>query len=400
MSDVWVVGGALAVTLGLSRVLGVAPLRLQARGATLHARVSSAYALYGVVLVTLLNILTLAGLALDIVRNTDNSKRMVRGGSNTDFIMWMLNMSVTQGLTTLAAYTGQRRMNSLIYQYNRLNKAISGMQRNNEKKKKRERKRIVICILLLTIHFAMVMHDFIYSVINALVLDKEVIVPCFYGAYYLSYFIEVVVGVQLLFLVYEIHAAMESLNEEMERIITNIHETRPLHKAEEDSLRRIALLYDSISDVVVHFNKEDGGLMLLKFASFNVYLMFTVYYFHESLLASGGDLTLRDLIIQAMWSFSHITGMVCFVEPCHQTLQEVDRFRVLLTDLMYRTQPPGAPSSLCVDVLYKQLVLDTLAFSPLGVCTLTRSLFTAAISTSTTCLVIVVQYRLGNVVKN
>ncbi|XP_072934800.1 gustatory receptor for sugar taste 43a-like [Epargyreus clarus] len=229
-----------------------------------------------------------------------------------------------------------------------------------------------------------------------------VLVACLYGAYYISHFIGVVVGAQIVFLIYDIHAAMEVLNEELERILSNIHETRSLNKAEEASLRRISILYGVVSDTVGYFNKDDGALVLLKFTTYNVYLMFTAYYFYNILSQSGNPASSTQyylIMLNAIWCTAHITGMLVYVEPCHQTLQEVEKYRVLLTDLMYRTQPPGEPSSLCVDVLYKQLVFDPLTFSPLGVCTITRSLLTAAISTLTTCLVIVVQYRLGNVKK-
>ncbi|XP_045503571.1 gustatory receptor for sugar taste 43a-like [Colias croceus] len=96
---------------------------------------------------------------------------------------------------------------------------------------------------------------------------------------------------------------------------------------------------------------------------------------------------------QLSWLLFHGTNLTLVVEPCHYTQVEMDRTRVLLSQITLRASTFSEDLSIELSVFYKMLFLKSTNYTPLGMCVLGRPLILAILGAVTTYLVIIFQFR-------
>ncbi|KAJ8711463.1 hypothetical protein PYW07_008705 [Mythimna separata] len=98
------------------------------------------------------------------------------------------------------------------------------------------------------------------------------------------------------------------------------------------------------------------------------------------------------LVLQFLWCVTHMLRMIVVVEPGHYTIAEGKRTEGLVCRLMTSAPSTGIlPSRL--EIFSRQLMLQSVSYAPMGMCTLHRPLIASVIGAVTTYLVILIQFQ-------
>ncbi|XP_026333111.1 uncharacterized protein LOC113240106 [Hyposmocoma kahamanoa] len=354
---------SLALTLYVSRFFGVAPVSFKKKRNSIFVSVSPAMYAFSCFLLLALHASIISGLVLDL---NVASHRTVRVRSATSSLAWLTELVVVTVLITFAVYYGPKRVN--------LN---------------------VVCLYL-----------------------------CFYLEFMATFPLEL----QFMDIVMKIVSAQKAINNALAEFVCQIDSREKynvkvvnfdylLDKANVDEadnssknttkyvkesasqiskkdtklFRYLIVSYGAICDVVRQINDSNAILLVVLLLSFFLHLIVSPYYLISFWVSTKHWVVSAKLQI-GMCIF-HTFNMMIIIEPAHRCTEEMENTKILLSQLTRRVTRPGEPLFHELDLFHKQIVLNAASFTPMGICSLKRSIITTIFGGVTTYLVIILQFR-------
>ncbi|XP_046964227.1 uncharacterized protein LOC124533107 [Vanessa cardui] len=157
-------------------------------------------------------------------------------------------------------------------------------------------------------------------------------------------------------------------------------------------VREITQCFVSTSDVLRMLSSSESVALLLHLTIFTFDLTFTIYVLLQLLNLDGKfyEHKMRE-VLQIAWLFYHTIKIVLLVEPCYRTQEKVSSTRLLVARIMCYVTSEGDPLGDEIDDFVKQLALNNLSYSAMGICTIGRPVISTIIGSVTTILVFLYQ---------
>ncbi|XP_046964347.1 uncharacterized protein LOC124533204 [Vanessa cardui] len=166
------------------------------------------------------------------------------------------------------------------------------------------------------------------------------------------------------------------------------------------TIRRLYRAHVSICEVVRSIDEGEGALVAILLLSKILECTDNFYNFMSISYAFLGDWTNRKFVnlgVTLIWASIKGALIVLMVEHCHKTQEEFQTTQNHVSHLMCASADREFKHEL--SRFYDQVVNDTPAFSPLGICVLTRQLLVGIIGGIVTFLAIVLQFHVIDRVK-
>ncbi|XP_075983602.1 gustatory receptor for sugar taste 43a-like isoform X2 [Anticarsia gemmatalis] len=431
-----VVGGAHAFILRISSFFGLAPLRFESRSNGFTVTISSAMCVYSYILVTVLVICTIFGLVAEINVGVELSVRM---SSKTSQVVSTCDVLVVVATAGAGVYGAPRRMrNMLQFMENvaSVDNSIGGQYSVVS-----ERKLCIIILAILVFFSILIADDFTFYALQAKKLDREWDVVTNYIGFYLLWFVVMILELQFAFTALSVRARFAAVNDAL--ALTARHVSIPVEKPKTatplniyairvapvdsqrsanvsllvdsmtsreqvviikrtasgeprlivspcDAVRRLASLHGTLCDVVKRIDDSYGLPLIVILISTLLHLIVTPYFLIMEIIVSTNRL--HFLVLQFLWCVTHMLRMIVVVEPGHYTIAEGKRTEGLVCRLMTSAPSTGVlPSRL--EIFSRQLLLQSVSYAPMGMCTLSRPLMASVIGAVTTYLVILIQFQ-------
>ncbi|XP_073948593.1 gustatory receptor for sugar taste 43a-like [Choristoneura fumiferana] len=434
-----VVGGAHAFILRLSSFFGLAPLRFESRPSGFTVTISSAMCIYSYILVTVLVICTIFGLVSEINVGVELSVRMTSRMSQVVSTCDVLVVVATAGAGVYGAPRRMRNMLKFMDSVASVDNSI-GAQYSIVT----ERKLIAVLLAILIFFTVLIADDFCFYALQAKKLDRQWDVVTNYIAFYLLWYVVMVLELQFAFTALSVRTRFQAVNDAIALTAKHVSvslekleqptpvnmfairvapaETRrsasnvsllvdSLHGAQLDhpiiirktvngeprlivppceAIRRLAALHGALCEVVQRIDRSYGLPLIVILLSTLLHLIVTPYFLIMEIIVSTNRI--HFLVLQFLWCVTHMLRMFVVVEPCHYTVTEGKKTEELVCQLMTYAPSGGAlPSRL--ELFSRQLMLRSVTYSPLGMCTLDRPLVASVIGAVTTYLVILIQFQ-------
>ncbi|KAL4711943.1 hypothetical protein ACJJTC_006112 [Scirpophaga incertulas] len=158
-----------------------------------------------------------------------------------------------------------------------------------------------------------------------------------------------------------------------------------------EALLGLATLHGLLCDVIRRIDRSYGAPLVAILISTLLHLIVTPYFLIMEIIVSQ-VLRIHFLVLQFLWCVTHSLRMFVVVEPSHYTIMEGKRTENLVCWLMTMAPSSGSLSTR-IELFSRQLMLRTVAYSPMGICTLDRPLMASILGAVTTYLVIVIQFQ-------
>ncbi|XP_026488993.2 uncharacterized protein LOC113395586 [Vanessa tameamea] len=158
-------------------------------------------------------------------------------------------------------------------------------------------------------------------------------------------------------------------------------------------LREITHSFVSTSDVLRKLSSSESVALFLQLTIFTFDLTFTVYVLIQML--NFDDKCYKHNIkkvVQIAWFICHTIKIVLLVEPCYRTQEKVSSTRFLVARVMCYVTSEGDPLRDEIDDFVKQLALNNLSYSAMGICNIGRRIISTIIGSVTTILVFLYQF--------
>nr|WCC57928.1 gustatory receptor 4 [Papilio polytes] len=402
----YLVRGPLALVLQISRIHGVAPLRLEPRNNEYYAQNSSFMTHYSRFILIILSkkasflikitdILTLIGLVLDLF--DVRTKKAIRVNTISSLVVWLIDVTSILIITGLGVFQGPYRMTRIMEHLKNIDKVKLKLKKI---KAPRKQKLSVTIIFIMIGMYILMAGDIGYYVMDAMTHGKSMIVVHLYGSQYIKYSMAFFLHMQIALVILSAKSAFKTINDRLRELI-QLLDLKCSHKltsieflSAENSLREIADCYVTICNIIKDINEDNGILLIAMYMSSITYLVVSNYYLIAALCSPIGFMRNFNIILQFIWCVYHSFKILLLIEPCHRTHEQMEETRVLASQLTYRMTPSGEPLPAELDTFHKQLILYNPSFSPLNICTLNRSQIAGIIAGVTTYLLIIVQQRL------
>ncbi|KAG6464348.1 gustatory receptor for sugar taste 43a [Manduca sexta] len=430
-----IVGGAHAFILRISSLFGLAPLRFKPHEKGFSVSLSSAMCVYSYILVTLLVILAVFGMVAEIQVGVELSVRMTSRITQVVSTGDMLVVVVTACAGVYGAPKRMRIMLGFMEKVASVDNSI-GCQYSGLT----ERKLCAILLAILIFFTVLIADDFCFYALQATKVDREWDMVINYIGFYLLWYVVMILELQFAFTALSVRARFRAVNEalaltarqvavpvdlprcpplniyairvspvvsqrsanvsllvdsmptkESTVIIKRIVSGEPrLAVAPCEAIRRLAVLYGTLCEVVHSIDDSYGLPLIVIIISTLLHLIITPYFLIMELIVSTNRI--HFLVLQFLWCGTHMLRMFVLVEPCHYTANEGKRTEGLICRLMTSTPSNGVlPSRL--ELFSRQLMLQSVNYSPMGMCTLDRPLVASVIGAVTTYLVILIQFQ-------
>ncbi|XP_050553004.1 gustatory receptor for sugar taste 43a isoform X3 [Spodoptera frugiperda] len=435
-----VVGGAHAFILRISSFFGLAPLRFEARSNGFTVSISSAMCVYSYILVTVLVICTIFGLVAEINVGVELSVRMSSRMSQVVSTCDVLVVVATAGAGVYGAPQRMRNMLKFMENIASVDTSIGGQYSLVT-----ERKLCGIILAILIFFSILIADDFTFYALQAKKLDREWDVVTNYLGFYLLWFVVLILELQFAFTALSVRARFSAVNDALAltaRQVSvpekpksssplNIYAIRvaPADSARSanvsllvetmtgrehvviikrtvsiisasgeprlivspcDAVRRLAALHGTLCDVVNSIDDSYGLPLIVILISTLLHLIVTPYFLIMEIIVSTNRI--HFLVLQFLWCVTHMLRMIVVVEPGHYTIAEGKRTEALVCRLMTSAPSTGVlPSRL--EIFSRQLMLQSVSYAPMGMCTLHRPLVASVIGAVTTYLVILIQFQ-------
>ncbi|CAH0595487.1 unnamed protein product [Chrysodeixis includens] len=434
-----VVGGAHAFILRISSVVGLAPLRFESHGAGFTVSISSAMCVYSYILVTVLVICTILGLAAELNVGTQSVRmqtRMLQVASCSDVLV----VVATAGA---GIYGAPRRMRNMLKFMEDIAMVDSSI--GSQYSAVAERKLCLIILASLIVFSVLVVDDFAFYVVEAKKLDREWDVLLNYIAFYSLWFVVMILELQFAFTALSVRSRFTAVNDAL--ALTARQASLPVEKPKSpstlniyairvspvdsqrsanvsllvdsmsgreplsgstviikrtasgeprlvvspcDAVRRLAALHGTLCDVVTSIDASYGLPLIVILISTLLHLIVTPYFVIMEILVSTNRP--HFLFLQFLWCTTHMLRMIGVVEPGHLTIAEGKRTEGIISRLMTSAPSSGVlPARL--EIFSRQLMLQSVSYTPLGMCTLHRPLIASVLGAVTTYLVILIQFQ-------
>ncbi|XP_026333113.1 putative gustatory receptor 28b [Hyposmocoma kahamanoa] len=324
---------SLVLTLRISRLFGVAPVSFEKQGHSIFVKVSPGMYAYSNLLLFVLHTGIISGVVLDFYVDPE---RCVRVRSAIASLMWLTELVVVCVLMTFGVYNGPGRMNLK-----------------------------VLCLYL-----------------------------CFYLEFMATFPLEL----QFMVIVMKIVSAQKAINNALMDLVCQVDNrgqtgciTCQISNQDTELVRYLILSYGAICDVVRQINDSNAIVLNLLLLSFFLHLVVNPYYL-ISFWASTKHWEASAMLQIFMFSF-HTLNMMIIIEPAHRSTEEMEATQALLGQLTRRVTNPSEPLFHELDLFYKQIVLNPVSFTPMGICSLTRPIITTIFGAVTTYIVIILQFK-------
>ncbi|CAD0204551.1 unnamed protein product [Chrysodeixis includens] len=352
-----VVGGAHAFILRISSVVGLAPLRFESHGAGFTVSISRAMCVYSYILGTVLGICTITGL-VGVMTAESNSVRMQSPISQAASAIDVL---IVVAIACVGVYGAPKRMRNMlkfVEHFATVDKSVGSQAAATE------RKQCIIIFVCLTMFLALVLNDFGFYFREAQKVNRELKKPKAWS----------------LLNIYAIRVAKVDsqgfANDREEKqvgvIIKRTVSGEPrLVVSPCDAVRRLAALHGTLCDVVTSIDASYGLPLIVILISTLLHLIGTPYFAVMEILVS----TERPhyLILLVLWSTAHLLRLIGVMESGHLIVAEVKKTKSIISHLM-TSAPSSGELSARLKIFSRQLMLQDVTYSPMGLCTLQRPL--------------------------
>ncbi|XP_026740468.1 gustatory receptor for sugar taste 43a-like isoform X2 [Trichoplusia ni] len=158
-----------------------------------------------------------------------------------------------------------------------------------------------------------------------------------------------------------------------------------------DAVRRLAALHGTLCDVVTSIDASYGLPLIVILISTLLHLVVTPYFAIMEIMVSKNRP--HFLVLQAMWCTMYFLRMIGLVEPGQLTIDEGKKTEIIISKLMMSMPSTGRlPERL--EIFSRQLMmLQSISYEPMSMCTLNRSLITSVLAAVTIYLVIILQFQ-------
>ncbi|KAM3959532.1 gustatory receptor for sugar taste 43a-like [Aphomia sociella] len=386
------VSGAVALVLFISRVVGMAPLSFKQQHDGWIINVSPSAYIYSIIVIIFPASMGIAGVILDL--NIDPN-RAVRMRTPTKRIAWIGDYGVVMLTVIIGAFEGHSRLNKIIRYLNELQKINKDI--NIQPPASMEKRRVIGVVSGILSFLVITMFDAwtISNELNNYNSKRDQSIVYLYLSYDYLYMAMIILAYQFVVGAMIVYSTLKNLNDALENL-SYFPESQEYYKLQhtnttDDIIRHLALSYSDICHVVTEVTQCHGKHLLFMIASIVVHLVVTPYYI--SLAFHYSEVQIEAIGLLVMWCIAHFCSLVLIVEPCHWTQEELKRTNILVSLLMDRILVVDDVLNLELDEFYKQLTLNKIAFSPLGICTLARPLCASIMGLLTTYLVIMFQFQ-------
>ncbi|CAH2238378.1 jg18024 [Pararge aegeria aegeria] len=431
-----VVGGAHAFILRISSFFGLAPLRFESRSTGFTVGISNAMCIYSYILVTILVICTIFGLVAEINVGVDLSVRMSSRMSQFVGTCDVLVVVLTAGAGVYGAPKRMRNMLKFMESVASVDTSI-GAQYSLVT----ERKLCAVLIAILLFFSVLIADDFCFYALQAKRIDRQWDIVTNYIGFYLLWYVVMILELQFAFTALSVRARFQAVNGAL--ALTAKHISIPLEKVKDptslnifairvaaesrrcannvsllvdtlpgkenaviirkavsgepklvvppcEAIRRLACLHGALCNVVHRIGNSYGLPLIVILISTLLHLIVTPYFLIMEIIVSAHRI--HFLVLQFLWCVTHVLRMFVVVEPCHYTITEGKRTEGLVCRLMTSTPSTGMlPSRL--ELFSRQLMLQSVSYTPMGMCTLDRPLVASVLGAVTTYLVILIQFQ-------
>ncbi|CAG9559316.1 unnamed protein product [Danaus chrysippus] len=418
-----VVGGAHAFILRISSFFGLAPLRFESRSHGFSVRMSNPMCIYSYILVTVLVICTVFGLVAEINVGVEMSVRMSSTMSQFVSTCDVLVVVITAGAGVYGAPKRMRNMLKFMESVASVDTSIGAHYSLVA-----ERKLCAILLAILIFFSVLIADDFCFYALQAKKFDRQWEVVTNYIGFYLLWYVVMILELQFAFTALSVRARFQAVNDAL--ALTARHVSVSVEKVKEptpmnmfaiqigerreqpqphpvivrntvsgepklivppcEAIRRLASLHGSLCNVVHRIDNSYGLPLIVILISTLLHLIVTPYFLIMEIIVSAHRI--HFLVLQFLWCMTHLIRMFVVVEPCHYTITESRRTEVLVCRLMTSTPSTGMlPSRL--ELFSRQLMLQSISYTPMGMCTLDRPLVASVLGAVTTYLVILIQFQ-------
>ncbi|XP_028175090.1 gustatory receptor for sugar taste 43a-like, partial [Ostrinia furnacalis] len=412
-----VVGGSHAFILRISSFFGLAPLRFESRANGFTVSLSSAMCIYSYILVSILIILTIYGLVAEINAGVQLSVRMSSRMSQVVSTCDVLVVVATAAAGVYGAPTRMRNMIKLMDRIVSVDNTLSGQY-----SAVMERKLCAILLGLLIFFSVLIVDDFCFYATQAKKVDREWEIVLNYIGFYLLWYVVMILELQFAFTALSVRARFRALNDVLALTarcvavpVEKIRRPTPLNifaiKVTPNDLQRsddvsllmdatpkrrptvivkrsvsgesrlivspceaiygLASLHGTLCEVVHRIDDSYGIPLIVILISTLLHLIVTPYFLIMEIIVSAHRV--HFLVLQFLWCATHLLRMCVVVEPSHYTIQEGKRTEGLVCRLMTSAPTTGLlPTRL--ELFSRQLMLRSVSYTPLGMCTLDRPL--------------------------
>ncbi|KAJ2942921.1 hypothetical protein O0L34_g15111 [Tuta absoluta] len=435
-TDHCIVGGAHAFILRISSFFGLAPLRFESRNNGFSVSLSGAMCMYSYILVTILVIGTVFGLVAEITVGVERSVRMSSRMSQLVSTCDVLVVAATAGA---GVYGAPRRMRKLLKYMDSVTNVDTSI--GAQYSVATERKLCAVLLAILIFFSVLLADDFCFYVIQAKKINRQWEIITNYIGFYLLWYVVMILELQFAFTALSLRTRFQAVNEALALTarqvnvpIGKLRETAPLNifairVAPADSqrssnvsllldslpgkelpviikrssngeprllvppceaIRRLASLHGTLCEVIRRIDDSYGLPLIVILMSTLLHLIVTPYFLIMEIIVSTNRI--HFLVLQFLWCATHLLRLFVVVEPSHYTIVEGKRTEELVCRLMTTAPSTGVlPSRL--ELFSRQLLLQNVSYSPLGMCTLDRPLVASIIGAVTTYLVILIQFQ-------
>nr|AGK90011.1 gustatory receptor 4 [Helicoverpa armigera] len=431
-----VVGGTHAFILRISSFFGLAPLRFESRSNGFTVSISGAMCVYSYILVTVLVICTIFGLVAEINVGVELSVRM---SSRTSQVVSTCDVLVVVATAGAGVYGAPRRMRNMLKFMENIASVDTSI--GGQYSLVTERKLCGIILAILIFFSILIADDFTFYALQAKKLDREWDVVTNYLGFYLLWFVVLILELQFAFTALSVRARFSAVNDAL--ALTARQVSIPVEKPKSssplniyairvapvdsqhsanvsllvdtmtgrehvviikrtasgeprlvvspcDAVRRLAALHGTLCDVVNSIDDSYGLPLVVILISTLLHLIVTPYFLIMEIIVSTNRI--HFLVLQFLWCVTHMLRMIVVVEPGHYTIAEGKRTEGLVCRLMTSAPSTGVlPSRL--EIFSRQLMLQSVSYAPMGMCTLHRPLIASVIGAVTTYLVILIQFQ-------
>ncbi|KAJ8713112.1 hypothetical protein PYW08_008416 [Mythimna loreyi] len=420
-----VVSGTLCLMLRMSQVAGVAPLSFRRTAAGWSVRVSQVANFYGKTLSFILWFLSTITIAIDIVFKPEQS---FRTRTNSTRIVWVADVATVGLVVCTAAFTGLMRMKTLtvyLLQLQEINLKLSLYR--EEPSNESCRKLIAVSSMIFTCSTILLDYGlFIYQVV---IYKGKVVTSCMYIFYNISSAVQQVILLTFFEITTSVLTSLQTLNNclrdllqeilnnspEGKRAMTSLEsridmynvtnksinsvvDTMTLYRGQPKArpksipttIRRLAMLYCSICDVIRQVNDSHGTVLVALLLCLLLHLVITPYHVITNIFnKSRSDRS--SPLLQINWVVLHFGNLLLIIEPCHRTHDEMEMTRHLISQMMRYALSEDSALLLELQMFYQHLVLNEVSYAPLKMFSLNRTLITTILGSITTYLVVIVQ---------
>nr|ALS03937.1 gustatory receptor 2 [Ectropis obliqua] len=434
-----VVGGAHAFILRVSSLFGLAPLKFESKTNGYTVSISNAMCIYSFVLVTVLVLCTIFGLVAEINVGVELSVRMTSRMSQVVSACDVMVVVVTAGA---GVYGAPHRMRNMLDFMGRVAAVDNSLGGRYSKVTERRLCALLLCIL---IFFSVLLaDDFCFYAMQAKRTDRQWNVVMNYIGFYLLWYVVMILELQFAFTALSVRGRFLAVNDALALTARQVsvplekpkissplniyairvapaadpqrpanvsllidsgtreqpvvvrksaHGSATLAVAPCEAVRRLASLHGTLCEVVRCVDASYGLPLIVVLISTLLHLIVTPYFLIMEIIVSTNRV--HFLVLQFLWCLTHMLRMLVVVEPCHYTIAEGRRTQNLVCRLMNNVTDRPALGTLPsrVELFSRQLLLQSVSYTPLGMCTLDRPLVASVIGAVTTYLVILIQFQ-------